>query len=368
MYNLASALKREGGDEQARDVLKDLRATIREYKENHNLPTFYPNTTKPSGKRKRSSADEGDRSGGGHGPAHSGGDAAHQLKACGYELVPDSFVDGSGGIWEQLLPVQLRNCFLGLDLAITYGLQLPPHVCTVYRVTDPSKTELIAKRVHKHSNELVILHYLRTIRPQSPHVISLIETIANGGVWLILPKLLPIIGLPMQARGVQLHDKLVQYSCDLIKGLAYLHSHGVAHLDIKPRNLVYANPGHLQIIDFDSAVQVESEEGVIQGLCGTYGWRAPEIGDDEEEAGPPPVFSPIRADRWSCGQVLIELLGWVDCVGTEVELLVEFAKQLRVSDPLCRPSLLNWDGLRDGRIARDPKIRPRADSDLMHLK
>jgi len=158
----------------------------------------------------------------------------------------------------------------------------------------------------------------------------------------------------MQIRGVQLHDKLVQYSCDLIKGLAYLHSHGVAHLDIKPRNLVYANPGHLQIIDFDSAVRVESEDEVIQGLCGSYGWRAPEIGDDEEEAGPLPVFSPIRADRWSCGRVLLELLGWVGWVGTEGELLVEFAKQLMDGDPLCRPSLLNWDGLRDGGIDLPP--------------
>ena len=42
--------------------------------------------------------------------------------------------------------------------------------------------------------------------------------------WLILPKLLPIIELPLNASGAQLHAKLVQYSCDLIKGLAYLHS------------------------------------------------------------------------------------------------------------------------------------------------
>jgi len=180
MYNLASALKREGGDEQARNALKHLQATVREYKENHNLPTFCPSKTKPSGKRKRSGADE-DQSGGGRGSAYSGGGAAHHLKARGYELVPGSFEDESGGIWEQLIPVQLRNCFRSLDLALTYGLQLPPHVCTVYRVTDPSKTELIAKRVHKHSNELVILQYLRTIRPQSLHVISLIETIASGG-------------------------------------------------------------------------------------------------------------------------------------------------------------------------------------------
>jgi hypothetical protein len=63
-------------------------------------------------------------------------------------------------------------------------LQLPPHILTVYRRSDLNKTELIAKHVREGSNELDILKYLHTIRPQSPHVISLIEAIPSNTEWL----------------------------------------------------------------------------------------------------------------------------------------------------------------------------------------
>ncbi|KAI0245929.1 kinase-like domain-containing protein, partial [Lactifluus subvellereus] len=66
-------------------------------------------------------------------------------------------------------------------------------------------------------------------------------------------------------------------SWDLIEGLAYLFEHGVVHLDIKPRDPIYADDFHLQIIDFDSAVRVRSEDDVLEGVYGARGWMAPEI-------------------------------------------------------------------------------------------
>ena len=105
--------------------------------------------------------------------ATAGGSGAHQLKAHGYEMVPDSFEDESGGIWERLIPVPLRNCFLSQDLALIFGWQLPPHVRTVYRVTDPNRIELIAKQVREHSNELAILRYSSRQSSRNPHTSSL---------------------------------------------------------------------------------------------------------------------------------------------------------------------------------------------------
>jgi len=143
MYNLASALKRESVDGQTNAAVEALHTTVNDYKEDYNLTTFYSDARK----RKRSSrsrGDQEDQSGGGRYPARHSGSAAHQLKAHGYELVPYSFEDESGGIWEHLI-------------------QLPPHICVVYRVTDASRTELIAKQVCEHSDEVTILKYLRTI-------------------------------------------------------------------------------------------------------------------------------------------------------------------------------------------------------------
>ncbi|KAH9992471.1 hypothetical protein BJV77DRAFT_909915, partial [Russula vinacea] len=72
----------------------------------------------------------------------------------------------------------------------------------------------------------------------------------------------------------------------LIKGVAYLHEFCIIQRDF-----------YLKIIDFDVSMQVKDEDEVVQGQCGTKGWMAPEI---EEKS----MYSPIKADRWSTGQVL----------------------------------------------------------------
>ncbi|KAI0291847.1 kinase-like domain-containing protein, partial [Russula brevipes] len=83
----------------------------------------------------------------------------------------------------------------------------------------------------------------------------------------------------------------------LIEGVAYLHQRGVAHRDIKPDNLVVDRDFCLKIIDFDVAMRVRDEDEEVDDLCGTDHWIAPEV---EKELR----HSPMRADRWACGQVL----------------------------------------------------------------
>ena len=96
---------------------------------------------------------------------------------------------------------------------------------------------------------------------------------------------------------------LVVSNCwGLIKGLAFPHEHKIAHRDIKPDNLVRDHDFNLKIIDFDIAIKVEDENTEINGYCGTKGWSAPEIG---KEDGPTPMYSPIKADEWSCGRVIL---------------------------------------------------------------
>lgn len=220
------------------------------------------------------------------------------------------------------------NHFLNQSCCIHIVKQMPPHICTVYRASDHSKTELIAKHVHEHSSELKILEYLRSIQPLSPHIISSVESVeVTRGEWVVSPKHFPIAGLSLHAPSDLFSSKLLQYGHHLIEGLAYLHLHGVAHLDIKPTNLVYTSHDLLQIIDFGSAVRVTSQSEEIEGLCGTRGWRAPELGNDEDEVGAAPVFSPIGADRWSCGQVLLWFVGEA---GREDKALVRFASSLPI--------------------------------------
>ncbi|KAH9017855.1 hypothetical protein EDB84DRAFT_1566678 [Lactarius hengduanensis] len=227
-YNLASALKDKSDLES-----KDTRRKVEEF-EDH-LPAS-------------TGSDEGNQPGSSVHQKGDTGDATGQLEACGYAVVPD-VIETDHGIWE----------LVG---------KLPPHIRTVYRRSDRSKKELIAKRLRKGSVELHILKHLHSMRPQSPHIISLIETIpSTTGGWLILPKLHSICDQRFMNCG-GLHGR-VQLGQGLIKGLAYLHEHNVAHRDIKPSNLVCDDAFHPQIIDFNAAVQVQDENTKTDEYRGT---------------------------------------------------------------------------------------------------
>ena len=206
----------------------------------------------------------------------------------------------------------------------------------MYRRRDPKKIELIAKHVREGSNELDILKYLRMIRPQSVHIISFIDAIpSTTREWLILPKLYPI-NQQLVNRGGDCGR--VRLGWGLIKGLAFLHEYEVAHRDVNPDNLVCDDDFRLQIIDFDVAIKVQDENAMIDEYCGTENWTAPEIGKQD---GPTPLYSPIKADRWSCGRIL-------RChfmVEKGDKRLSKFADQLMANDLQQRPSLLEWHKL-----------------------
>ena len=51
------------------------------------------------------------------------------------------------------------------------------------------------------------------------------------------------------------------------------------------------------------------------------------------------MYSPIRADGWSCGKVLLSFL---EASGTKDGDLGRFAEQLIDENPLHRPSLADW--------------------------
>jgi serine/threonine protein kinase len=346
LYNFSSTWH---DDEHTRQQVDRLRAVVDNV--SANLHPFHPS---------RSERSTTDTTGGDDRPSTGSktgdtGDAAGQLEDSGYEVVPD-VLGTDGGTWELIDKVQHRNHFSIPDVALTIVLQPPPHVRIVYRRSDPSKTKCIAKHVREGSNELAIHEYLQSRPSQSPHIISLIEAIpSTTREWLILPKLYSIVSsIPwdIDSRGV---DGCVRLGWGLIKGLAYLHEHKIAHRDIKPGNLVRDGNFNLKIIDFDIAVKVQDENTEIDKYCGTEGWTGPEIGKQD---GPTPMYSPIKADRWSCGRVILHHIMFGIAVWKGDHGLSKFANQLMAKDPQQRPSLLEFHV---ARVHKDSVSRSRQD-------
>ena len=76
-------------------------------------------------------------------------------------------------------------------------------------------------------------------------------------------------------QGGMRNEKLVRtYFHQLIEGLEYLHSKGIAHLDLKVENLLLDKEYSLKILDFDQAQPADDRE---MRSGGTLGYRAPEI-------------------------------------------------------------------------------------------
>ena len=74
-------------------------------------------------------------------------------------------------------------------------------------------------------------------------------------------------------------------------------------------------------------MEVQDENTEIAEYCGTKDWTAPEVG--ERGGSPPPMYSPIKADRWSCGNVI-----WCHIMeGKKDSYLSKFADRLMANDP-----------------------------------
>lgn len=86
----------------------------------------------------------------------------------------------------------------------------------------------------------------------------------------------------------------------MLSGVSYLHSQGVAHRDIKPENLFFDTKGHLKIGDYGASTVYrlpwEATIHMSTGLCGSEPYIAP-----EQFLGKP--YDARLVDIWACGIV-----------------------------------------------------------------
>lgn len=107
-----------------------------------------------------------------------------------------------------------------------------------------------------------------------------------------------------------MHDEINGYFKQLLDGLSYLHSLGVAHRDIKPENLLLvkqANTMVLKITDFGEADVFreawQSTNRLSDGLCGSTPYIAPEVFTHSRLG-----YNASQADVWSAGIVYFCML------------------------------------------------------------
>lgn len=114
----------------------------------------------------------------------------------------------------------------------------------------------------------------------------------------------------------------------LIHGITYMHSMGIAHRDLKPENLVITQDGVLKITDFGNSecfkVAWDPEIQLSSGICGSAPYIAPEEFTQKR-------FDPQAVDIWSCGIIYMAMRTgrqlWKVADPTKDELFQEYLEQ-----------------------------------------
>ncbi|CAI6341159.1 unnamed protein product [Periconia digitata] len=168
----------------------------------------------------------------------------------------------------------------------------------------------IAKSLH-HPNIVETLR-LCTNHGRWNHVM---EFCAHGELFSLVERKLFAGG----AEGYYSADDRLCFFKQLLRGVDYLHSHGIAHRDIKLENLLLHKDGHLKISDFGVAEVYSGEHPGLRaaqgecgknmtdvrlsapGICGSLPYIAPEVLEKSGEYDPRPL------DVWSCAIVYLTM-------------------------------------------------------------
>ncbi|XP_023328348.1 myosin light chain kinase, smooth muscle isoform X2 [Eurytemora carolleeae] len=178
----------------------------------------------------------------------------------------------------------------------------------VFQIEDKSTGNIMAakhikirKEEHKKrvKEEIGILQNL-----SNPHVIKFVEAFENNRELILVMEYLD--GGELFERVATEDFNLTESDCclfirQLCRGVDYLHSKQIVHLDLKPENVVctHKDSNSLKIIDFGLAKKMLPEEK-FKMMGGTPEFVAPEVVNYE--------FIDLSTDMWSVGVICYILL------------------------------------------------------------
>jgi hypothetical protein len=162
---------------------------------------------------------------------------------------------------------------------------------------------------------------------------------------------------------------------EIARGMCYLHDMHVAHLDLKPSNVLLSSVSRLagfkgnvgydfvKLTDYDtSKTEVQSKPELQKFTIGTPKYMAPEMNNNYKNKSPSNMACPFAADVWSFGMTCSEILSlkepFLDTNNKEVilqkikdrwrpelpincEELTTLIKECWIEDPSQRPTFSN---------------------------
>jgi serine/threonine protein kinase/tetratricopeptide (TPR) repeat protein len=212
---------------------------------------------------------------------------------------------------------------------------------TVYRAYDRERSRPVALKVMNRASAATILRFKREFRTllgvAHPNLVTLYELIFDGKNWFLTMELLEGVNFLQYVRGKALSTagsadpiaavgqesarwvRLRSATRQLATGIAWLHTAGKLHRDIKPTNVIVTCEGRVVLLDFGLVAEQGFDgrhRSTDDHILGTAAYMAP------EQAVALPISS--AADWYSVGVMLFEALtGRLPFLGGALSVLVE---------------------------------------------
>eukprot|EP00053_Salpingoeca_punica_P010651 m.95525 g.95525 ORF g.95525 m.95525 type:complete len:480 (-) comp15454_c0_seq4:471-1910(-) len=136
-----------------------------------------------------------------------------------------------------------------------------------------------------------------------PFIVDLLYAFqTDGKLYLILDYLAGgELFIYLDREGIFMEDMARFYICEIILGIAHLHSLGIIYRDLKPENIMLNAEGHVVLTDFGLCKEAINEASDrTHTFCGTIEYMAPEVLSREGHGKP--------VDWWSLGALLFDMV------------------------------------------------------------
>ena len=223
----------------------------------------------------------------------------------------------------------------------------------VYEAIDERSDTAVAIKFVRSADPELARRFAQEVRAlgrvEHPGLVRLIGTgLADDHAYLVMELVQGSTLAEALRHGPLGPERTAYLGASLAGALAYVHSRGVVHRDVKPSNILLHADGRAQLGDFGVARLLDASALTMAGTTlGTAAYMAPEqLEDHQVGAG---------ADIWSLGMVLLECLtGHRVYEGSTAQVV---AKRMAGPVPLPGDLPVPWKLLLSGMLDHRPEQR-----------